>query len=143
MLGRVADRGVVPLMPAKATSRTEGRSRPLGSPDRGPQVQTQTWRPLHRHLVRVTDAVHRSRQTRFTALFHHVDVAALERPFRRPRRRRTAWMGLTVAAYEGELESNLQALHARLQANRYRPLPVRRTYIAKADGAAAARQSGA
>lgn len=39
-----------------------------------------------------------------------------------------------MAAYEGELVGNLQALHARLQANRYRPLPVRRTYIPKANG---------
>jgi len=39
------------------------------------QVQTQSWRPLHRHLVRVNDAAHRSRQTRFTALFHHVDAS--------------------------------------------------------------------
>jgi RNA-directed DNA polymerase len=135
MLGRVADRGVVPLMAAKATSRTEGRPRPLGSPDGTAQVQTQSWKPLHRHLVRVNDAAHRSRQTRFTALFHHVDVAALERALRRLRRRAAPGVdGMTVAEYEGDLENNLQALHARLQANRYRPLPVRRTYIPKADG---------
>ena len=59
MLGRVADRGVVPLMTAKATSRAEGRPRPLGSPDGKAQVQTQSWRPLHRHLVRVNDAAQR------------------------------------------------------------------------------------
>ena len=41
---------------------------------------------------------------------------------------------MTVAAYERELESNLRALHARLQGNRYRPMPVLRTYIPKADG---------
>jgi hypothetical protein len=52
----------------------------------------------------------------FTALFHHVGVAALERAFRRLRRRAAPGVdGMTVVAYEGELESNLQALHARLR----------------------------
>jgi hypothetical protein len=45
MFGGVADRGVVPLMTAKATSRTEGRPRPFGSPDGTAQVQTQSWKP--------------------------------------------------------------------------------------------------
>jgi hypothetical protein len=35
----------------------------------------------------VNDAAKRSRQTRFTALLHHVDVEALERAFRRLRRK--------------------------------------------------------
>ena len=41
---------------------------------------------------------------------------------------------MTVAAYERDLEGNLHALHTRLQANQYRPLPVLRSYIPKADG---------
>ena len=39
-----------------------------------------------------------------------------------------------VADYERDLESNLRALHGRLQANQYRPMPALRTYIPKADG---------
>ena len=42
--------------------------------------------------------------------------------------------GMTVAAYEVDLEVNLRDLHARLQAGRYRPKPVVRCYIPKADG---------
>jgi len=41
---------------------------------------------------------------------------------------------MTVAAYEQDLEANLQDLCARLHTGRYRPLPVRRVYIPKADG---------
>jgi RNA-directed DNA polymerase len=135
MCGRVADRGVVLMMAAKATSRPEGRPRPLGTPGENGQVQTQSWNPLQSHLARVNDAAVRSRQTRFTALFHHLDVAALERAFRRLRRKAAPGVdGVTVADYERDLESNLRALHGRLQANQYRPMPALRTYIPKADG---------
>jgi RNA-directed DNA polymerase len=83
----------------------------------------------------VNDAAQRSRQTRFTALFHHLDVEALARAFRRLRRKAAPGVdGMTVAAYERDLERNLHALHTRLQANQYRPLPVLRSYIPKADG---------
>jgi RNA-directed DNA polymerase len=60
------------------------------------------------NLRRLNDAARRSGQTRFTALLHHVDVAALERAFRR--QRRTASPGVdrvTVEEYEQGLESNL------------------------------------
>ena len=50
----------------------------------GDRTQGRTYLPDH--LIRVNDAAKRSRQTRFTALLHHVDVEALERAFRRLRR---------------------------------------------------------
>ncbi|HUZ74142.1 MAG TPA: group II intron reverse transcriptase/maturase, partial [Stellaceae bacterium] len=74
-------------------------------------------------------------QTPFTALLHHVDVVALERAFRRQKRRASAGVdGITVADYEQKLEANLQDLCARVHTGRYRPQPVRRVYIPKADG---------
>jgi len=97
--------------------------------------QTQRWQPLLPNLRRVNEAARRSGQTRFTALLHHVDVAALERAFRR--QRRTASPGVdrvTVAAYEQALADNLQRLHARVHSGQYWPKPVRRTYIPKSDG---------
>src|SRR6266481_2204751 len=66
---------------------------------------------------------------------HHVDVATLERAFRR--QRRTASPGVdrvTVDEYEQALESNLQHLHARVHSGQYWPKPERRTYIPKSDG---------
>ena len=41
---------------------------------------------------------------------------------------------MTVADYEQNLEANLQDLCARVHTGRYRPQPVRRVYIPKADG---------
>ena len=39
-----------------------------------------------------------------------------------------------VASYEENLAHNLQRLHAQIHSGRYRPRPVRRVYIPKADG---------
>jgi hypothetical protein len=46
-----------------------------------------------------------SRHTRFTALLHHVDEAALLRAFQRQRRAASAGVdGMTVERYERDLE---------------------------------------
>jgi group II intron reverse transcriptase/maturase len=83
----------------------------------------------------VNAAARKAAQTRFTALLHHVDVAALDGAFRRQKRRASAGVdGITVAEYERNLETNLQDLCARIHTGRYRPQPVRRVYIPKADG---------
>jgi len=83
----------------------------------------------------VNDAAGRSRQTRFTALLHQVDVWALERAFRRRRRKAAPGVdGVTVETYEGKLADNLRELCDRVHSGRYKPQPVRRTYIPKADG---------
>jgi len=42
--------------------------------------------------------------------------------------------GVTWAAYGQDVEANLQDLHGRLHAGRYRASPSRRVYIPKADG---------
>src|SRR5579864_8992768 len=81
----VADRGVVPLMAAKVTSTPEGRSRPEDDP-REARDRTQSRASLPAGLERVQVAARQSRHTRFTALLHHVDEAALTRAFRRQRR---------------------------------------------------------
>ena len=87
------------------------------------------------NLARVNAAAHKAAQTRFTALLHHVDVDALERSFRRQKRRASAGVdGVTVNEYALNLEANLRDLVARIHTGRYRPQPVRRVYIPKPDG---------
>ena len=99
------------------------------------RVRTQSRVALPSNLARVNAAARSAVRMRFTALLHHVDVEALERAFRRQKRQASAGVdGITVADYEQNLAGNLQDLCARVHTGRYRPQPVRRVYIPKADG---------
>jgi hypothetical protein len=64
----------------------EKRERQDGITTEQAKGRTLRWQPLLPNLRRVNEAARRSGRTRFTALLHHVDVAALERAFRRQRR---------------------------------------------------------
>ena len=113
----------------------EKRGRQEGITTEQAKGRTQRWQPLLPNLRRVNEAARNSGQTRFTALLHHVDVAALERAFRRQRRAASPGVDrVTVDDYERELEANLRRLHNRIHSGQYWPKPVRRTYIPKADG---------
>ncbi len=113
----------------------EKRERQEGITTGQAKGQTRRWQSLQPNLARVNEAARRSGQTRFTALLHHVDVAALERAFRRQRRAASPGIDrVTVEDYERNLEANLQRLHERVHSGQYWPKPVRRTYIPKADG---------
>ena len=113
----------------------EGRGWRGGNSLEGARVRTQSRAALLPHLQRVYAAAKRDKHAQFTALLHHVDVAALARAFRRVKRGASAGVdGETVATYERHLADNLQALCERVHTGRYRPLPVRRVYIPKSDG---------
>ena len=114
---------------------TERRGQLEGTPQQAAKGQTQRWQPLLPHLLRVNTVARRSGQTRFTALLHHVDVAALRRAFKRQRRAASPGVDrVTVDDYEQNLEANLQRLHERVHSGQYWPKPVLRAYIPKADG---------
>lgn len=99
------------------------------------KVRTPSRETLPPNLQRVKHAAQRDRKTKFTALLHHVDVVGLKRSFYRLKRNAAAGVdGETVASYEPELESKLVALHARVHTGSYRPQPIRRVFIPKADG---------
>lgn len=131
--------------PARSTDEAlEGTAR-AGSVEgrgwrEGTSLETARDRTLSRvallpHLQRVHDAARHDKRAQFTALLHHVDVAALARAFRRLKRNASAGIdGVTVMTYEQDLERNLQALCEQVHTGRYRPLPVRRVFIPKPDG---------
>src|SRR5215211_7119981 len=120
---------------AEGNEVMEKRGRQDGITTEQAKGRTLRWQPLLPNLRRVNEAARRSGRTRFTALLHHGDVAALERAFRRQRRAASPGVdGVTVAEYEQALESNLQHLHDRVHSGQYWPQPVRRTYIPKGDG---------
>ena len=69
------------------------------------------------------------------ALAQLIDRPALERAYRRQRADAAVGIdGVTKEQYGQALEVNLQDLHARLKAKRYRHQPIRRVHIPKAQG---------
>jgi RNA-directed DNA polymerase len=86
-------------------------------------------------LVKVVERAQREPEGRFHALAHLIDVPALERAYRRQRADAAVGVdGVTKEQYGQELEANLQGLHARLKAQRYRHQPIRRVHIPKGQG---------
>ena len=123
------------MKPSKETRRVEGRGRLAGNLTRKAEVRTQSREASSAGLDRVKEAARRDRQMRFTSLLHHVTPEALERSFRRQRRSAAAGVdGTTVAEYEQGLDSRLRDLHRRVHTGAYRPHPVKRVFIPKADG---------
>ena len=114
----------------------EGRGQLEGIPPVRSKGRTQRrWGTMPPNLGRVNEAARRGRQTKFTALLHHVDVAGLGRSLSRLKWDASAGVdGETVSHYKQNLAANLESLHARVHTGRYRPQPVQRVYIPKADG---------
>ncbi len=86
-------------------------------------------------LERVRQVAKTRKKERFTALLHHVSIDLLRWSFYALSRKAAPGVdGVTWQDYEMDLESNLQALHARVHRGAYRALPSRRRYIPKPDG---------
>ena len=136
-----SDGPVVPRkLPNKAVGpgaeAVEGRGLAKGNPHGGNASRTLSRVGAPSAFERIRHAARRNRTQRFTALLHHVyDQECL----------RTAYLGIkqdAAAGIDGEtwahygegLESNLADLSDRLKRGAYRAKPVRRVFIAKADG---------
>ncbi len=86
-------------------------------------------------LVKVAERAQREPEGRFHSLAHLMDVLALERAYRRMRKDAAVGVdGVTKEQYGQDLERNLQDLHERMKAKRYRHQPIRRVYIPKGQG---------
>lgn len=86
-------------------------------------------------LDRVRQVAVRDKEARFTALLHHVTIDRLRAAYRAINPKAAPGVDrVTWGAYGQDLEGNLQGLHGRVQAGRYRASPSRRVYIPKADG---------
>jgi len=87
-------------------------------------------------LERVRLAAASDRKMRFTALLHHIyDLHTLRTAYLALKREAAAGVdGETWRHYGERLEDNLHDLAERLKRGAYRAKPVRRVYIAKADG---------
>ena len=143
--GGKSDRGVVPKkLPNKAAGDSpaaaevvEGRLRAKGN-----AVRVHMFRGLKREYD-MTTALDGIRQTakgrpgaKFTTLMHHIyQVERLRAAYMACKRDAAAGVdGQTWHSYGIELEARLHDLSDRLGRGGYRPQPVKRAYIDKADG---------
>ena len=86
-------------------------------------------------LLKVVERAQREPEGRFHSLAHLIDVSALERAYHRMRKDAAVGVdGITKEEYGQALEANLQDLHARMKAKRYRHQPIRRVHIPKGQG---------
>jgi RNA-directed DNA polymerase len=88
-----------------------------------------------RGLFGVREAARKSRDLKFTALLHHINVELLTSSFYELKK--TAAVGvdqMTWHEYEGGLEDRISDLHGRIHRGAFRAQPSRRVYIPKPDG---------
>jgi len=87
-------------------------------------------------LERVRQAASKDKETRFTALLHHIyNLETLRRAYFSLKKEASPGVdGETWRHYGETLEDNLQDLSHRLKRGAYRAKPVRRAYIGKSDG---------
>ena len=86
-------------------------------------------------LLRVVERARREPEGRFHSLAHLLDVPALERAFHRLREDAAEGVDeVSKTQYGQALEGNLEDLHRRLKAKRYRHQPLRRVHIPKGGG---------
>ena len=138
---RKSDSSVVPLKsPNKAApaaaEEAEGRGLAKGNPHQQNASRTPRRQDAQSALERVRLAAARDRKLRFTALLHHIyDLQTLRTAYLSLKREAAAGVdGETWRHYGERVEENLRDLADRVKRGAYRAKPVRRVYIAKADG---------
>jgi RNA-directed DNA polymerase len=133
-----SDRLVVPANPpnnATAAEVGEERRRAKGNTDSKPRPGHSAGTDASSALGRVREVARRDKDARFTALLHHVSLGRLRQAYWAIRPQAAPGVdGVTWTEYGQDLEVNLQDLHVRVRAGRYRAKPSRRAYIPKADG---------
>ena len=138
--GGRSDEAIVALKPANKSERSAAEPVEPRAEAEGNAGQQNTRRTLSRESVtqgleRIRQRAREKRKEKFTALLHHISIEHLEVSFCELKENAAAGVdGLTWRDYEQDLESNLEALHARVHRGAYRPLPSRRVYIPKSDG---------
>jgi RNA-directed DNA polymerase len=135
-----SDGPVVPAKPsnkvASATAETvEGRDPVRGNTAEQNATRTQSRIVAPTALDRVRQAARKDRNTKFTALLHHVTLERLRGAYASLSRHAAPGVdGMRWAEYGDGLEARLADLHARLHRGAYRAKPSRRVYIPKPDG---------
>jgi group II intron reverse transcriptase/maturase len=133
-----------PVVPTKAPNKTgrpeaeapEGRGLTKGNPSQPGALRAQDRGGASEGLARVRQVAAGDKAVRFTTLLHHVyNVEHLRAAYHALKRDAGPGVdGETWEHYGEALETNLADLSGRLKRGAYRAKPVKRAYIAKADG---------
>jgi hypothetical protein len=135
-----SDPAIVAVKPANkaepsAAEPREPRAGTEGNAREDDTLRTPSRESVSHGLNRVRKAARERKKEKFTALLHHIDVAALEEAFFGLKRIASPGVdGLTWETYETDLGSRLEDLHSRVHRAAYRALPSRRVFIPKPDG---------
>jgi RNA-directed DNA polymerase len=136
-----SDPAIVATKPANKDGRPSAEPVERRAGAEGNADQQSTHRALDRESVaqglgRIRETARQRKEERFTALLHHVSMAALREAFRALKRTAAPGAdGLTWPDYEADLEHRLADLHDRVhRGGPYHPHPSRRRYIPKPDG---------
>ena len=136
-----SDRPIVPTKSPNnaersATEGMEGEGLAKGNPSQQHAPRTLGREGAPSALDRVREAAEGDKQVRFTALLHHIyNVEHLRAAYYALKRDAAPGIdGETWRHYGEALEANLADLSGRLKRGAYRAKPVKRAYIAKADG---------
>lgn len=82
----------------------------------------------------IAEKAKRDKRFKFTSLVHHINEGNLARCYKELKRESAGGIdNITVEEYGRDLEKNLKDLVERLKTKRYRPKPVKRVYIPKAE----------
>lgn len=135
-----SDGGIVPEKSSNKPQGAEGmEGRPPvkgnGQEHPSPRTQSRTG-GMRLVLLRIREAVEKDKEAKLTSLYHHVyNPDHLREAYFGLKKQAAAGVdGQTWQQYGQNLEANLADLAERLARGAYRPLPVRRKYIPKADG---------
>jgi RNA-directed DNA polymerase len=86
-------------------------------------------------LASITLRAREDPECKFTSLAHLLTEDSLKECFRELNRNKAPGIdGVTAKEYEANIDDNIEDLVKRLKAKRYRPKPVKRTYIPKPNG---------
>src|SRR5438477_6919171 len=97
--------------------------------------QASTWASMSPELLRVAERAQREPDGQFHSLAQLIEELALARAYYRQRADAAVGVdGVTKEQYGQDLAKNIQDLHQRLRAKRYRHQPIRRVHIAKDNG---------
>ncbi len=119
-----------------AAERVERRGLAKGKTPRQNTYRVQDRANVQSALGRIRQAAAKDKRQRFTSLMHHIyNLSMLREAYYGLKRDAAPGVdGETWREYGEDLESKLEDLSARLRRGAYRAKPVRRAYIAKADG---------